>query len=58
MNLWRDLSPEEIAEFKQWARENYIPFEPINGIYHPIIQKECALINEEAGHPQTKEIIK
>ena len=49
MNLFKQLSPEEEAEFRQWARENYTPFEPIKGIWHPVVQDECRRMNEEAG---------
>ena len=49
MNLFKQLSPEEEAEYRQWARENYRPFEPIKGIWHPVVQDECRRMNEEAG---------
>tara|TARA_B100000579_G_scaffold437980_1_gene470493 strand:- start:9014 stop:9202 length:189 start_codon:yes stop_codon:yes gene_type:complete len=49
MKLFRELdSEEEIAEFKKWARDNYKPFSPIKGIWHPEVQKECAEINKES----------
>jgi hypothetical protein len=47
MKLFRHLTEEEQAEFRQWARENYQPFSPINGCWHPVIQAECIVINEE-----------
>ncbi len=50
MNLFTpaaDMSPAEQQSFKDWARANYIPFEPISGLWHPIIQAECTLINQE-----------
>lgn len=49
MGLFRDLSDKEEAEFRQWARENYHPNEPISGIWHPVVQDECARINSERG---------
>jgi hypothetical protein len=50
MNLFRELSEEEKEDFRKWARENYIPFSPIQGIWHPVVQEECTRINkEEAG---------
>lgn len=32
---------------RRWARENYEPFTPIQGVWHPIVQAECVTINEE-----------
>ena len=43
-----NMSPEEQQSFKDWARANYTPFEPISGIWHPIVQSECTLMNQEA----------
>jgi hypothetical protein len=48
MNLFRELSPDEQQSFRQWARENYTPFEPISGVWHPIVQDECRIINQTA----------
>jgi hypothetical protein len=45
--MFRDLSLVEETEFRQWARKNYAPGEPIKGIWHLIIQEECVLINRE-----------
>jgi hypothetical protein len=42
------LPPEEEAEFKKWARENYTPYTPIPGIWHPVVQDECVKMNREA----------
>jgi len=47
MNLFRELDAEEEAEFRKWSRENYVPGEPINGVWHPICQDECVKINAE-----------
>lgn len=47
MNMFRELTPEEEKEFRQWARDNYIPLSEIKGIWHPIIQDECVQINKE-----------
>ena len=47
MNLFRELTPTEAVEFKVWARQNYEPLTEIKGIWHPVIQAECALINDE-----------
>jgi hypothetical protein len=51
MNLFisaAEMSPAEQQSFKDWARANYTPFEPISGTWHPIVQAECTLINQEA----------
>ena len=42
-----DLSPAEIKAHKQWARSNYKVHSPIKGIWHPIVQGECAKMNQE-----------
>ena len=46
MKLFKDIDdPTEINAFIQWARENYTPGEPINGVWHPIVQAECVRMN-------------
>jgi hypothetical protein len=47
--LFRKLTPEEEVEFKQWARENYVPFSEISNLWHPVVRAECAQINKERG---------
>ena len=47
--LFRHLSEAEIAEFRKWTRDNYKPFSPIEGIWHPIVQAEAAAMNAEAA---------
>ena len=42
-----DLSEAEIKAHKQWARSNYKVHSPIKGIWHPIVQEECAKMNKE-----------
>ena len=46
-NMFRELTDVEKGCFKDWARKNYEPFAPIQGIWHTIVQSECVLINEE-----------
>ena len=41
MKLFIKLTKEEEAELRQWARDNYIVGEPINKLYHPVVQDEC-----------------
>jgi hypothetical protein len=50
MQLFRALSHEEEASFRQWAQANYQPLTPINGTWHPVVQDECRRINQEAGN--------
>lgn len=47
MNLFRKLTPKEESKFKAWARSNYKPGEPIEGIWHPVVQEECVQMNRE-----------
>ncbi len=45
--LFRTLTDGEDAKFRKWARDNYKPLEPINGVWHPVVQDECVLMNKE-----------
>lgn len=45
--LFRNLTEDEVVEFKKWARDNYKPYDSISGVWHPVIQAECAKINAE-----------
>lgn len=45
LGLFNELSESEEQEFRQWARDNYTPLDPIKGIWHPIVQDECTKIN-------------
>lgn len=45
--MFRTLTTNEEQEFRAWARANYEPLEEIRGIWHPVIQDECAKINAE-----------
>lgn len=45
--MFRKLSPKEEQEFRTWARENYNVYEPIKGIWHPVVQDECVKMNAE-----------
>ncbi len=47
MQMFKTLSESEVIEYKAWARENYKALEPISGLWHPIVQSECTLINDE-----------
>jgi hypothetical protein len=45
--LFKKLSETEIADYRKWARENYKPMTEIKGIWHPVVQAECVLINSD-----------
>jgi hypothetical protein len=44
-----DMSTDEVQSFKDWARANYTPLQPISGLWHPIVQAECTLMNQEVN---------
>jgi hypothetical protein len=46
--FFRKLTPQEEADFRLWAKNNYNTFEEINSLWHPVIQQECASMNVEA----------
>ena len=50
--MFRVLNEQEVEDFKAWARENYEPYDVINGIWHPVVQAECVAINEKASELQ------
>lgn len=45
MELFRELSKEEEKEFRQWAKDNYVPNGKINSVWHPVVRSECEKIN-------------
>ncbi len=47
--IWKQLTPGGEDEFRQNARNNYVPLTNIEGIWHPVYQLECVLINHETG---------
>jgi hypothetical protein len=48
MKLFRELTVNEAKEFRQWARENYLPEAmEIKPIWHPVTQAECYLMIAE-----------
>ena len=42
---FRDITPAEEAEFRQWARDHYRKDDPVNPLWHPVVQDECGRIN-------------
>jgi hypothetical protein len=47
--LFRELSPSEEVDFRQWARDNYKVNSEIEGYWHPVVQAECAKMNAESA---------
>lgn len=47
---FRMLNVEETDLYREWARQNYSPFDDIKGVWHPVIQLECSRINAEESH--------
>lgn len=39
VNIWRDLSPEDVREFIQWALDNWKPNTSVNPVWHPVIRR-------------------
>lgn len=48
MKLFKELTEKEVKEFKAWAHKNYKLCSEINGVWHPVVQEECARINRKA----------
>lgn len=40
VKMFRDLSPEEEEEFRQWARDNFSPEKEISECWHPVVVDE------------------
>jgi hypothetical protein len=53
MSLFKRLSAAEEADYRRWAREHYRPLDPIDGTWHPVVQDECRLINEQFYEPES-----
>lgn len=51
MTTFQRLSFKDQERERQWAREHYKPFSPIDGTWHPIRQFEAVRINAEIGYP-------
>ena len=48
MMMFKQLTDADKVKYQEWARENYTPFGVIEGIWHPVVQRECADINRRA----------
>ena len=49
--LFKQLTDAEMLSYRQWARDNYKPFDDINGVWHPVVQAECVRMNTQVGGP-------
>lgn len=47
--MFRTLDANEEKAFRKWARENYKVGAPVSEIWHPSVQDECRLMNNEAA---------
>jgi len=46
-SMYRELSDEAKARFREWARNNHKAGDEINSLWHPIVKDECRLIDKE-----------
>lgn len=46
--LFKSLTAKEVEEFRQHAKENFIPELPINPVWHPVYRHACDEIYAEA----------
>lgn len=49
LSLFRELEPGAAARFRQWARDNYVPGDPINPLWHPVVRDECERMTSVAN---------
>ena len=57
-DMYRELSDEAKARFREWARNNHKPGDDISSALHPIIRDECRLINEDFVGSKVAKILK
>ncbi len=46
VNIWRDLSPEEVREFVQWALDNWKPNTEPDKMWHPVIRHTWSQLDQ------------
>ena len=46
MHIWRDLQPNEVKEFVQWALDNWKPDTQINNVWHPVVRNTWGKLDE------------
>lgn len=47
-NVFKSVPESEQQDWRDWARDNYSPGNPINPCWHPLVRAECEVINVEA----------
>lgn len=47
---FKKLDDDDIDKYRSWARGHYECFTPISGVWHPVVQAECALMNHEQAN--------
>jgi len=47
-SMFRTLSPEDEAGFRQWARDNHTPYTAPNPVWHPVVRDEWRKLDEQA----------
>ena len=56
LNLHRELSEKEKADFKKWAQDNWKVGDPISPVWHPSVVEECALMLDTHVREHTRSI--
>lgn len=51
-NFFRVLTPEETEQFKQWAKDNFVPDMKVNPVFHPVVRAELARLQAEFNAAQ------
>jgi len=46
--LFRELNDDEVNQFKQWARDNYVLGTEVSKLWHPVVREECERMEQEA----------
>ena len=46
--FFRALTADEEVEFRQWARDNWRPGDPVEPAWHPVVRDECRILLDEA----------
>jgi hypothetical protein len=52
--MFRNLTTDEVENFRRWARENYRPGDMISPYWHPVTRMECIRINSECVLPPAR----
>jgi len=53
MQIWRELKPEEVKEFTQWALDNWKPDTLINNMWHPVVRSTWGKLDEARYSKET-----